>query len=316
MRWGSVIMGWLAAAGVVALVALRWVGAGTPLLIGLVGVAWLGLLVALVVLAVTAVRSGSRALRVAAAVVTAAYLVTFTNVRGVVGCGPETAEDAITVFLHNVYLFEGDPVRVAGSVAGSGADVVVLMEVSPDFLAEFERQAGLEAYGYRVSEPRYGTNGQILWSRWPLEEVQLRTVAGTPMLQATLATPAGPVVVHTLHASAPVNREQVVEWETQLAQLAGIDRSQPSIAIGDFNATIDHAQFRRVLEAGWTDVHTPKGCGPDQTWPAGRGLGLPLMRLDHVLVSDHFQVLSVEIGDPDGSDHHSVTTAVRLTDSD
>ena len=85
---------------------------------------------------------------------------------------------------------------------------------------------------------------------------------------------------------------------------------------GDFNATVHHARFRSLLRSGWTDVHEPKGCGFDATWPADHPLvPMPLLQLDHTLVSDHWEVLSVEIGEPNGADHHPVISRIRLRTS-
>ena len=72
--------------------------------------------------------------------------------------------------------------------------------------------------------------------------------------------------------------------------------------------------MRDLLGQGWTDVHEPKGCGLDATWPTGHTtrLPIPVYRLDHVLVTDDFEVLDVRFGDPAGSDHIPVVAELQV----
>ena len=103
----------------------------------------------------------------------------------------------------------------------------------------------------------------------------------------------------------------VDRWAAQLDALAGYDRATPAALVGDFNATADHSQFRAITNAGWTDAHDPKGCGYDATWPADQLM--PVLRLDHALLTDHFEVRALDLGPGNGSDHRSLTTTIRLT---
>ena len=130
-------------------------------------------------------------------------------------------------------------------------------------------------------------------------------------MRARIDGPHGPFTVDNIHLTAPVAGGLVSSWESQLAELQAVDTSGAAILAGDFNATMDHSQFRDLVERGWTDAHEPKGCGFDATWPTGRATPT-LLRLDHVLVTERFEVLAVEIGPGDGSDHRSVTATVRL----
>lgn len=311
--WAARIIGWLLAAMVAAGVALRWSTVNRPLLIGLVGVLGLALVAPVALLIGTAWGTRSRPLRWGAALVVLAYLGTFTNVRAVVGCGADTpSEGDMRIFQQNVYIGQADPAAVAAAIVASGADVAVLVEAWPPFMDTLATQPGVDVFTYRLSVPGFEEGEIAVWSRWPLENASGERLATRPFIRAEVEAPAGAFTIGAVHTAAPVNDLEATNWADGLAGLGLVDRSKPIVLAGDFNATIDHAQFRSLLENGWTDVHTTKGCGLDETWPAGRGLGIPAMRLDHVLVSDHFEVKAVEVGHANGSDHKPVIATIHL----
>ena len=313
MRTTWLVIGWLLALGIASGIYLRWSEVSTPLLLGLVGVIGLIMVIPLLGLGISAWRSRSPSLRVAAVMVLVVYLATFGNIRSVIGCGGGTSDDDIVVFHQNVYLGQADPALVASAILDSGADVAVIAEVRYDFMVTFEKQPGLDVLPYRASEPADASNGLALWSRWPLRDATVEMSGRRPFLHAVVESPHGDLVMYAVHTSAPVEPLEIADWESQLSYLGGVDRSMPTVMAGDFNATADHSQFRTLLAQGWSDVHQTKGCGLDLTWPSNRGTGISLLRLDHVLVTDHFDVLGVEVGSANGSDHRPVVTTIRLT---
>ena len=63
---------------------------------------------------------------------------------------------------------------------------------------------------------------------------------------------------------------------------------------GDFNATLDHAELRELLDRGWVDAADAVGEGFAWTWPARRRRALPLT-IDHVLVDRRVRVERVTV---------------------
>ena len=311
--WMARVFGWLLAAAVAVGVVLRWSTVHRPVLIGVVGVLGLALVLPVMALVGTAWITRSRPLRWGAALVVLAYLGTFTSVRAVIGCGSDTPADGdIRIFEQNVYLGQADPAAVAAAMLASGADLAVLVEAWPSFMDALASQPGVDVFSYRLSVPGFEDGEVAVWSRWPLEDARGELLSTRPFIRAEVQAPAGAFTIGAVHTAAPINQAEVANWSGELAALGLLDRSEPIVLAGDFNATIDHAQFRALLEDGWSDVHTTKGCGFDETWPVGRGLGVPAMRLDHVLVSDHFEVKAVDVGHANGSDHKSIATTVHL----
>lgn len=291
---------------------LRWSEATSTFRIGLVGLLPLLLLVPLLGLALTSWLIRSSYLRLAALATGIVYLATFFSFGSVIGCGPRSAEDAIVIYSHNVRFDAGDSGAIAAAITAADADIVVLQEVSPSFREQINQDPNLAQYPHRASEIVGAPAGIALWSRWPLTEPNLSYVARRPILEAMVNGPTGPFRVRGIHLASPVSDFDIPLWTEGLQDLGSYQIEGPTIVAGDFNSTADHSQFRTVINQGWTDVHRPKGCGFDATWPADGVVPFAVLRLDHVLVSPHFEVLSVDIGAANGSDHRPVITSVRL----
>ena len=251
---------------------LHWVAQSARLTIGLAGLAYWSLVPAAILLVVAfAVRRVS--LIVVAAVVMTISTFTFFSPAMVVGCGPSTDQAAnspsMVVYSHNVKVDVGDPVGVAEAIVAHDADVVALQETSPSFAAELLEQPNLSEYQYRAVATLPKTR-LITLSRWPAGPTSIDQMSDFDASRNQMSTqidgPLGPFTLINYHATAPVDRARIEAWAADLDQLDHqIDG--PTLVAGDFNATINHAQFRQVLDAGWRDAHQSKGCGLDATWP-------------------------------------------------
>jgi endonuclease/exonuclease/phosphatase (EEP) superfamily protein YafD len=82
------------------------------------------------------------------------------------------------------------------------------------------------------------------------------------------------------------------------------------VLAGDFNATLDHVQFRRLLRTGHVDAAGQVGKGLVPTWgPVGR---LAVLAIDHVVVDPGCAVLAASVHNLPGSDHRAVYAELRL----
>ena len=125
---------------------------------------------------------------------------------------------------------------------------------------------------------------------------------------------APPVRIKAVHPRPPVSRAAEPEWRSALAALPGADkRGDVQILAGDFNATLDHPEFRGLLDRGWIDAADSAGAGWRPTWPAPprSGRSLPLT-IDHVLVDRRVHVERVTVVDIPHSDHRAVIAVLRL----
>ena len=96
------------------------------------------------------------------------------------------------------------------------------------------------------------------------------------------------------------------------ARAARPRRRRPGLRIlaGDFNATLDHAELRRLIATGYVDAASIVGEGLRPSWPVGRLL--PPVTIDHVLADRRCGVRGVEVHTLPGSDHRAVIAELQI----
>src|SRR6185437_5322086 len=131
-------------------------------------------------------------------------------------------------------------------------------------------------------------SGTGIWSRYPLSSPQRLPGFSFAVLSAEVAVPgAQPVSVYAVHLSPPwpfparIWVAEIARLRTVLNQATGTGRSL--IVSGDFNATLDHPQLRRVLGTSFRDANQQTGTGYLATYPTDRWFP-PLITIDHVLL--------------------------------
>jgi endonuclease/exonuclease/phosphatase family metal-dependent hydrolase len=180
--------------------------------------------------------------------------------------------------------------------------VLNLEELTPD---EWDRLRALRApFPGRVVDPQWGSTGTAVLVDCPVEPTDRTahfTVAGAP-----------PVSVSVVHPRPPVNPGAARVWRGLMRALPGSDgQGDVQILAGDFNATLDHAELRRVLDRGYIDAADAVGKGFVWTWPALPRRALPIT-IDHVLVDRRVHVRSVTVVRIPGTDHRAVIAQLEL----
>lgn len=244
--------------------------------------------------------------RAAAVVAVAAIAVFgFALVPRTLGAGAKPAGgQTLRVLSANVLRSSVDPQVLAGLVARERVDVLSVQELSPQLDRELQRALSPLGLNHRVARPRDHAAGTGLYSRYPLEPD--RPPAGTifAMTAAQLSLPGGGRLrLLAVHPPAPLNSELIGPWRHDLRVLPSAGPG-PTILAGDFNATLDHAELRRVLGRGYQDAADATGAGLHGTWPADPHL--PRVAIDHVLTDRRTRVLSLSVRELRGSDHHAV----------
>ncbi|MZD10648.1 hypothetical protein GTW43_37060 [Streptomyces sp. SID5785] len=203
----------------------------------------------------------------------------------------------LTVAEHNVAEANPDPAGTARSLAGSGADVLALVEVTDQALGTYEKElAG--TYPYHAA---LGTVG--LWSKLPLSGVRtvdIRTDAGplgatktaaeklpgNRALRATVATDRGPLAVYVAHLGSVRVMPRGGFWTesrdrnaTALGEALAAERSARVVLLGDLNGTTDDRAFDSLTD-GLRSAQDESGSGFGFTWPAS----FPMVRIDQILL--------------------------------
>ncbi|NUP61550.1 MAG: endonuclease/exonuclease/phosphatase family protein [Nonomuraea sp.] len=207
----------------------------------------------------------------------------------------------------------GDAQTIVGLVRRLNVDVLSLQELT---WSERDRltAAGLDALlPYQITKPEtWGPVGSGVYARHPLtERTGVFQPVGHHMPVAQVALPGGTAVeVVVVHPVAPVP-STVPEWEAGVSTLPPAPSTgEPRILAGDFNATLDHAVFRRLLGTGYTDAAAATGEGLVPTWPMRRLP--PLVAIDHVLTDGRARAVDVQIHDLPGSDHRALFADLRV----
>jgi endonuclease/exonuclease/phosphatase family metal-dependent hydrolase len=125
--------------------------------------------------------------------------------------------------------------------------------------------------------------------------------------------------VHLYTPKLPWSRSGAARWRADLAALSllptpGGKDDPPLIAAGDFNSTVDHIDFRRLLGHGLNDAAGQAGNGLTPTWGIFPGGRFALLTLDHVLTDDRCAVLGTSVHALRGTDHRAVFARIRLPD--
>ena len=222
-----------------------------------------------------------------------------------------TAGSAVSIVSLNVLRFNSDTAPAIDYLRSRAADVVAVLEVSPEWAAAIDSLA--DVYPHRFIEPRLDNFGAAVLSRWPLVDPRLVDFGDTgyPSIVADVDRPEGRFRCIAIHPYPPYSRTSSEMLVRHLhAVAAGVARSPlPCIVAGDFNATPWSAGYRAFATgSGLRD--TAHGRGVQPTWNAR----LPFLRIpiDHIFAPPSASVIRRTVGPDVGSDHFPVEADVLL----
>jgi endonuclease/exonuclease/phosphatase (EEP) superfamily protein YafD len=219
----------------------------------------------------------------------------------------------LRVLTANAHIGETPAADLVALVRSQRVDVLAVQELTPEFDRALA-QAGLgRVLPHRVAMPLPNAHGVGLFARRPLAPLRGPAHLYNPVPAGILNVPgAPPVEVYAVHPAAPFDAEQTAAWKRDLRGLP--PASSPGalrILAGDFNATLDHAELRRLLGTGYEDAAEEAGAGLKPTWPFNRRR-LPPVTLDHVLADVRCGVAAVETFPLARSDHKAVLAELVL----
>ena len=220
------------------------------------------------------------------------------------------AEPTLKALSFNIWFRNDDPNRLVEYLDASGADIVVLQEMSEDEGRALH--AHLTAYPHAYLEGA-GSSDTVLFSRWPIRDATVVPLAEDAVgaLCATIEWRDRQITVVGVHLHWPLGGTAAARRNAELAALAAIAQldEAPLIVLGDFNITPWSAHFRRFVESsGLADCSLGHGLNP--TWPSQALLfGI---RIDHCFVSPQWRALDARVGPALGSDHRPLWVELTL----
>jgi endonuclease/exonuclease/phosphatase (EEP) superfamily protein YafD len=220
----------------------------------------------------------------------------------------------------------GPRLRVlSANIHQGGADLRELLRIvraeRPDVLSIQELTAGAAARLRRLNVQRFlphrlvevsgGAAGAGLYSHFPMRRIQTSQFRFR-MPRALVRLPDGTRVEVVCVHPFPPRRHSVDLWSRQLESLPSAPDDGPlHVLAGDFNATLDHSELRRVLDRGYRDAADALGEGLTPTWSSHGLLSLPIT-IDHVLVDDRAGILDYSVHNLPGSDHNALFAELAL----
>ncbi|MGW0825096.1 endonuclease/exonuclease/phosphatase family protein [Streptomyces sp. NPDC002845] len=224
--------------------------------------------------------------------------------------GPPVAE--VRVMAANVELGQGTEALVE-AIRRTKPDIVFVPECEYRCAGVLSEEFDGDAYAHRQSVEGYGSEGSVILSRFPLTAAE--GVPGTMGMPGATADVKGhPVRLQLAHPYPPLPG-QLDTWRSELGALrayAEADTGTPTVLAGDFNASQDHAAFRRILDAGLTDGARLAGDARTPTWPARTAPTALGAQIDHVLVSRDFTAQRARFLDLENTDHRALLVDLTL----
>nr|WP_240982953.1 endonuclease/exonuclease/phosphatase family protein [Streptomyces sp. S3(2020)] len=189
-------------------------------------------------------------------------------------------------------------------------DLVFVQECEYTCDAELKRTLG-GTYPHRRAVEGGGSAGSVILSRFPLKAAD--PIPGTMGMPGAVAEVRGHAVRLQLAHPMPPLPGQVDVWKRELGRLRDFaaDTSGPVLLAGDFNASQDHAAFRRILDTGLRDAARLAGDDRTPSWPARTAPTLGA-QIDHVLLSADFSAQTARFLDLADTDHRALLVTITL----
>lgn len=252
---------------------------------------------------------------------------TVTMAERVSGVAATVDDPAVRVLSSNVMVDGASVDELVELAVANRVDAIVLPEASRQFAArvtEGARRRGLNLIS-QTDEPLDPVDGattsdHISTGPFPtslLVRADFRPRFATALPHALLGSLIATVDVRgrelnliAVHPAPPIPG-QVAQWRADLAEVTRWCAT-PAIIAGDFNATLDHPPFKRLLDSGCVDTAALSGNALTGTWPSSwpRLLAAPI---DHVLLAGQRRtVTSFTVHDITGTDHRALLATVTL----
>lgn len=210
----------------------------------------------------------------------------------------------LVVMTANVFAGNSDPAPLTEWIRSVQPDVLAIVEISD----AYARKLGLDdVLPYGVLRPRSDPFGLALLSRYPILAYEVVVeLRGVQRIEAKLNWNGKIVTVVAFHPMPPLTSADHVRRNEDLARLTSRFAEEPTVILGDFNATPWSSAFAVPTHAGFRLVG-----GNSPTWPAAWSglMGLPI---DNVLLSRHWTVMKHETGPDVRSDHLPMSARIML----
>jgi endonuclease/exonuclease/phosphatase family metal-dependent hydrolase len=228
----------------------------------------------------------------------------------------------LRVLTYNIHHGEGtdgkvDLGRLAKVILSVKPDIVALQEVDKntrrtsqvDQTKELAQLTGFYGYFGKAIDYDGGEYGQALLSRWPLVDLKVHLLPGTPDRERRIVF-AGKVQAHGhmfCVATTHLHHNNAAFRKEQAEEINSIFRSSdmPVVLAGDFNA-LPESEPMALLGKQWQIPNAPSLW----TFPSGK----PAKQIDYVILKTASWTIREQtvVDEPVASDHRPMVTVVNL----
>jgi endonuclease/exonuclease/phosphatase (EEP) superfamily protein YafD len=231
---------------------------------------------------------------------------------GADGAAAHAGGQRLVVMSANLRFGEADAESLLALVREHHVDLLSLQELTPAAVRRLDAAGARTLLPGRALAARSRAAGTGLMARRPLRLLVEPVAEGRAQLRAALQLSGGVQLrVVAVHPYPPVSRGSEHAWQEVLRALPGAsDGGRPHLLVGDFNATLDHRELRRVIDRGYVDAADATGGGLRPTFPVGHRY--PPITIDHVLVERSIAVRRLSVHPIAGSDHRAIIAELVL----
>jgi endonuclease/exonuclease/phosphatase (EEP) superfamily protein YafD len=233
------------------------------------------------------------------------------------GIGDGTVDAAghetLGILSANIHRGSSDPEALVALVERLHPDLLSIQELTPAFVHKLGAAGIGRLLPHRdlvVFPGRPKLPGLGIYSRLPLRPLAPQDNHGAG---AVVRMPSGRLVrVQDVHPHTP-KPGSIGEWHESLESLPSAGAGTPQVLVGDFNATLDQAELRDVVDRGYRDAASVAGKGLEPTFPRQGWLGLgPFITIDHVLADRRLGIVEYSVEEQPGSDHQAIHAVLAL----
>jgi endonuclease/exonuclease/phosphatase (EEP) superfamily protein YafD len=224
-----------------------------------------------------------------------------------------SAEARLIVMSVNLRLGQADAASIVDLVRGHDVDVLTLQEFTTAAQEALDA-AGLSTVApFGERRPADGAAGSAVYSREPVTNAGVTQGYWSYQARAVLHPGGSAVTVESVHPPPPVSRAGP-GWTQALREQTPAGEPGTRVLAGDFNATLDHAELRRLVYTGYRDAASAVGAGLVPTWPyyGPRTPVTPKVTIDHILVSGAIRVGDFVAVTVPGTDHRAIIAALYI----
>jgi endonuclease/exonuclease/phosphatase (EEP) superfamily protein YafD len=220
----------------------------------------------------------------------------------------------LTIMVANVLGGGARAADVAQVIRDRKPDLVSLPEAQVDVREEIHAQLqDLQYKGFTVQPSKAVESATSVLVASSLGNVSFGSEPGTTFGNIFVTGGnLGQIRLIVYHGFPPLT-DSVTTWKNDLQHVRRwCTEDPPTIVAGDFNATLDHADFRHALGGYCRSIAPTVGGGLQGTWPADQPAVLRT-QIDHVVVTRQFEPGRFTTYPIEGTDHRAVVATASIS---